>query len=32
MQEMPLYKKVDVDDVKKEKVGNNYIITIPFED
>ena len=31
-QEMPLYKKVDVDDVKKEKIGNNYVITLPFED
>ncbi len=31
-QEMPLSKKVEVDDVKKEKIGNNYIITIPFED
>lgn len=31
-QEMPLTKKVDIEDVKKEKIGNNYVITIPFED
>lgn len=31
-QEMPLAKKADIDDIKKEKIGNNYIITIPFED
>ena len=32
MQEMPLSKKIDLDDVKREKIGNNYVITIPIED
>ena len=31
-QELPLIKKVDTEDVKKEKIGNDYIITLPFED
>lgn len=31
-QEIPLYKKADIDDVKKEKINNDYVVTIPFED
>ena len=31
-QEIPLTKKIELEDIKKEKIGNNYIITIPFED
>ena len=31
-QEIPLSKKIDVDDIKKEKIANDYVITLPFED
>ena len=32
MQDIPLRQKIETDAVKKEKIGNTYVITLPFDD
>lgn len=32
MQDIPLVQKIETSEVKKERIGNMYVITLPFED